>query len=145
MFYVNSSRCKGCGLCAGVCPKGAIRIENGKSVIEQRLCVECGACLRICPTGAIYEVKAPVVASEPKPSTAPYFTAGEKQPRLTAAITNFVPRVGGFFSAPVRWFSSMRSPINAVRQSPTNMMPRGRGFGRRRRWRGGRGGAGRFR
>jgi ferredoxin len=43
--------CTVCGTCAGVCPTGAISInESVETNIE--LCIRCCACIKICPTGA---------------------------------------------------------------------------------------------
>lgn len=33
--------CTGCGHCASMCPAGAIKIKNGKAVIDRRKCVRC--------------------------------------------------------------------------------------------------------
>ena len=50
----NNARCVGCGLCADVCPCGAVRIESDEygfahPVIDDSLCVECGSCAGACP------------------------------------------------------------------------------------------------
>jgi len=51
--WVNS-KCVGCGNCVKVCPvEGAIRIENGKAVIDNYKCIRCGKCFDACPVGAI--------------------------------------------------------------------------------------------
>ena len=53
--YLVTDRCMGCVAhpCREVCPKGAISMKNGKSVINQDLCVKCGKCKAICPYDAI--------------------------------------------------------------------------------------------
>jgi NAD-dependent dihydropyrimidine dehydrogenase PreA subunit len=51
---VNSAKCKGCSICVGVCPADAIRIINGKAVIDATKCIECGRCVESCPVNAIY-------------------------------------------------------------------------------------------
>ncbi len=61
MFYVDSDKCTGCGLCADVCPQGAISLRNNTAVIDQALCSQCGNCATICPAGAI-KARAPVYA-----------------------------------------------------------------------------------
>ena len=47
--------CQGCLAhpCQLVCPKNAIHIENGKSVIDQSACIKCGRCSNECPYNAI--------------------------------------------------------------------------------------------
>jgi len=53
-YVINPDICKGCGLCARYCPKGAIRGERGKPyTIDQSLCVKCGACFERCKFKAI--------------------------------------------------------------------------------------------
>lgn len=57
----NEDRCKGCGLCISVCPKGIIQAAehiNRKGyqpveVVDQEACTSCTACARICPDTVI--------------------------------------------------------------------------------------------
>ncbi len=51
---VNSAKCKACSVCVGVCPSDAVRIINGKAVIDASKCIECGRCVEVCPVNAIY-------------------------------------------------------------------------------------------
>lgn len=53
--------CQGCLAhpCKEVCPKGAIRFENGHSVIDQEKCVKCGKCVSVCPYSAIVKLERP--------------------------------------------------------------------------------------
>lgn len=44
--------CVGCGQCVELCPRGNIRLENGKAVIGNN-CVQCLSCLQYCPKEAI--------------------------------------------------------------------------------------------
>ena len=53
--YQVTDRCMGCVAhpCNEVCPKGAISMKDGKSVIDQDKCIKCGKCKAICPYDAI--------------------------------------------------------------------------------------------
>ena len=49
--YHVTDCCQGCLAhpCQEVCPKGAITIKHGKSVIDQSKCIKCGRCQSVCP------------------------------------------------------------------------------------------------
>ncbi len=53
--YTVTSQCMGCVAhpCHEVCPRDAISMVNGKSVIDQSKCIKCGKCKAICPYDAI--------------------------------------------------------------------------------------------
>lgn len=53
--------CQGCLAhpCKEVCPKGAISIQNGRSVIDQEKCIKCGKCVSVCPYHAIMKMERP--------------------------------------------------------------------------------------
>lgn len=53
-YSVVAEKCRGCGLCARVCPTSAI-LGKPKEVyrIERAKCVKCGACVEKCPFGAV--------------------------------------------------------------------------------------------
>ncbi len=53
--------CQGCLAhpCKEVCPKDAISIVNGRSVIDQEKCIKCGKCMKACPYGAIMKMERP--------------------------------------------------------------------------------------
>lgn len=53
--------CQGCLAhpCVEVCPKQAIRVEHGHSVIDQEKCIKCGKCLNVCPYHAIMRQERP--------------------------------------------------------------------------------------
>ena len=58
--YKVTDNCRGCVAhpCVEVCPKGAISLQNGRSVIDQDKCIKCGKCRAACPSSAIaYETR----------------------------------------------------------------------------------------
>lgn len=61
MHYHVTEVCQGCfeNPCKEVCPKGAISIRHGRSIIDQDKCVKCGRCKDVCPYGAILKVDRP--------------------------------------------------------------------------------------
>lgn len=50
---VNNELCSGCGACIGVCPKGALTIDdypfNYKPQLDGTKCNNCGLCYKVCP------------------------------------------------------------------------------------------------
>ena len=43
----------GCGTCTRVCPRGCIRLEDGRPVYDYTDCINCMACAHACPKIAI--------------------------------------------------------------------------------------------
>lgn len=62
--YAVTNRCMGCVAhpCREVCPRGAISMQGGKSVIDQEKCIKCGKCKAICPYDAISHQVRPCLA-----------------------------------------------------------------------------------
>ena len=63
--YHVTDCCQGCLAhpCKEVCPKKAIEIIHGKSVIDQSKCIKCGRCAGVCPYGAINKMERPCAAA----------------------------------------------------------------------------------
>ena len=49
---LDESKCTGCTTCLKHCPTEAIRIKDGKAVINADRCIDCGECIRNCPHNA---------------------------------------------------------------------------------------------
>jgi indolepyruvate ferredoxin oxidoreductase alpha subunit len=55
---VNEQKCTGCRICISFgCPATTFDTEKRKAGIDPILCVDCGMCAQVCPYGAIEEVK----------------------------------------------------------------------------------------
>ena len=53
-YVIDPVKCKGCTLCAKVCPAAAVAGKLKEAhVIDQEKCVKCGACFNACKFGAI--------------------------------------------------------------------------------------------
>ena len=57
----DKEECVSCGVCASLCPEGAITVED-TTVINSQRCTGCGICVDECPNEAISLVKLEVVA-----------------------------------------------------------------------------------
>lgn len=59
--YEVSDQCRSCvaKACVAACPKNAISVVNGKTVIDQEKCIHCGKCKKACPYDAIAHKERP--------------------------------------------------------------------------------------
>ncbi|HEX3078399.1 MAG TPA: nitroreductase family protein [Lachnospiraceae bacterium] len=53
MIKVLDEKCIGCGACVKDCVLHAMKLENGKPMVNDAMCFRCGHCLAVCTTGAI--------------------------------------------------------------------------------------------
>lgn len=62
--YEVTDKCMGCLAhpCNEVCPRGAITMKNGRSIIDQEKCIKCGKCKTVCPYDAISHQQRPCLA-----------------------------------------------------------------------------------
>ena len=50
---VDTSKCKGCGLCKDECPAVAIEIVDDIAKVDNDMCVDCHTCEEVCAYNAI--------------------------------------------------------------------------------------------
>ena len=51
---LETDMCIGCSRCMKSCPTEALRVRNGKAMLNPDRCIDCGNCFKVCPTKAIY-------------------------------------------------------------------------------------------
>jgi len=88
---VYTDKCTGCGECEIVCPAGAIRIKNKKSVVDSSKCTGCASCLAACPTMAMFiDIKAGDKVQE---KMAEYSYAVLKEKKNKSGFINFAVKI----------------------------------------------------
>jgi len=54
-YFIDTGKCRGCGLCAQNCPASAINGEKKQPyIIDQEKCIKCGTCLEKCKFNAVH-------------------------------------------------------------------------------------------
>jgi iron only hydrogenase large subunit-like protein len=51
---IDEETCIGCSHCMKACPTEALRVRNGKAILQPDRCIDCGNCFKVCPTKSIY-------------------------------------------------------------------------------------------
>ena len=162
MVYVDTEKCAGCGICAEVCPVGAIALVEGTAKVDQEKCTDCEACVEVCPNGAMLAVREPVeerlavpsVRPAPqvirvKPQAAPVSLRTRAVPAIGAALAflgrNIAPRMADYLlnaldrrlvqgeASPAAGVSGSVLPASGVGGRRLRRR-RGRGKGRQGRW-----------
>ena len=54
ILVINEETCTGCGLCIDICPLQALRMVDGKAVVDMEICDLDGICIPTCPVNAIH-------------------------------------------------------------------------------------------
>jgi NADH-quinone oxidoreductase subunit F len=79
-LHALPSLCQGCGACARLCPKGAIKGDIGLiHVIDDTLCDRCLKCVSVCAAGAIQKAGAVKPECPASPVPVGSFSAGAKR------------------------------------------------------------------
>lgn len=50
---IASDNCVGCGACVECCPVNAIKLKNGKAVLDDSICIGCASCIGECNYNAV--------------------------------------------------------------------------------------------
>lgn len=81
---LNENTCTGCGICTDRCQMDAIRIEDGKAILQTNRCIGCGLCISTCPTNSFSLERKPKAKQPyvPKTMTETYIRLGHVSGRM---------------------------------------------------------------
>jgi anaerobic sulfite reductase subunit C len=54
---ISEELCSDCGACVDSCQENAIKVNDGKPILDASRCLSCGQCIRACPSGTLREGK----------------------------------------------------------------------------------------
>jgi len=80
-IILDQSKCTTCKACIAVCPFGAIRESYGGELVKCDLCDGDPACVRVCPTGAIKYIPT-------------HFVKTRRTSSVTKTIYEYVEKIG---------------------------------------------------
>jgi len=134
MFYIDETKCAGCGNCIKVCQQSAVSLINQKANINNKLCNECGLCYEICPNRAVAEIKLPENSYQETSKTLQTKTnnvvsIGSRHSGLVTALAGIIPTICNLFASMLQ----NRDSAAQGRQYNQRANRRGKGFGQRRR------------
>ena len=84
---MNPDTCTGCETCIGRCQTQALRLEDGKAVLDADRCIGCGLCVSTCPTGSLTLIRKPKSeqAKVPKDFDQAVINLGRNRGKLSTA------------------------------------------------------------
>ncbi len=96
ILSIDTELCTGCGVCVKICPFDALKLRDGKAVVDESLCRYCGACVQECRFAAIsmQEDEQPVRVNSFIDTLAHAFFNNPKQGRTLAQQSDTGMRAG---------------------------------------------------
>ncbi|MBN1135125.1 MAG: 4Fe-4S dicluster domain-containing protein [Anaerolineae bacterium] len=84
---IDPATCLGCGTCLDRCQMEALRLEEGKAILDLDRCIGCGLCVSTCPTGSLRLVRKPESAQPyiPRNSAEAAIRLGRSRGKMTIA------------------------------------------------------------
>ena len=84
---MNSETCTGCGTCIDRCQTEALKMEDGKAILDADRCIGCGLCVSTCPTDSLNLMRKPESeqAKVPKDFDQAVINLGRNRGKLSTA------------------------------------------------------------